>query len=199
MSPFEIVAGLLTFWLAPEGTAFPLATVAPPGPWFRLGTNGDANYEDDGITVANPQKIESFRSAGRTGVSKVFRTEEDFIMGLKLADMSLEQFTYVMNGNTVTTTAAGVSIPGVKKMGLYKGQNVATYALLARGLVSPYGDNFVSQIELPRVYQSANPKPVFKKGKPAMLDVEFTALEDMNATAPEFRFGRITSQHQVPL
>ena len=198
-APLEILAAPITLWLAPVGTAFPLVTAAPPVAWVRVGTSGDASYDEDGLIVSHVQKIETVRAAGTTGPIKAFRTEEDLMISLKLMDISLEQYAVAMNAATVTTTAAAVAVPGVKRMPLMRGQNVTLYALLARGLISAYGDNFLGQYEVPRVFQSDNPKPVFKKGKPATLDLEFTALEDLSAASPLERFGRLTSQHQVPL
>ena len=198
-APFEILASPITLWLAPVGTAFPLVTVAPPVPWVRVGTNGDASYDEDGLVVSHVQKIETARAAGTTGPIKAFRTEEEFMISLKLMDISLEQYATAMNGATVTTTAAAAAVPGVKRMNLMRGINVITYALIARGFISAYGDNFVGQYEVPRVFQSDNPKPVYKKGKPVTLDIEFTALEDVSAPTVLERFGRLTSQHQVPL
>jgi hypothetical protein len=40
---------------------------------------------------------------------------------------------------------------------------------------------------------------VYKKGKPATLELEFTALEDLSVTSEFERFGLLVSQHQAPL
>jgi hypothetical protein len=199
MTPYEILAGPLTLYAAPVGTAFPLVSAVPPGAWVKIGTNGDYNYEDDGVVVSHVQKIETARTAGATGPVKAWRTEEDLMISLKLMDISVEQYSIAMNAATVTTTAAGVGTPGTKKIGLSRGQNVVTYALLARGFLSAYGDNLAAQYEVPRAYQSANPKPVFKKGAGALLELEFAALEDLSAATAAERFGRLVHQHQVPL
>lgn len=198
MTPYEILAGPYTLWLAPVGTAFPILTAAPAGTWVKIGTNGDANYDEDGVTVSHAMKQEVARPAGRTGPVKAWTTEEDLMISLKLWDVSLEQYATALNKAAVTTTAAGVATPGTKKIGISQGAEITLYALLARGL-SPYGDGFVAQYEVPRCYQSANAKPVFKKGKPATLDLEFTALEDLTAVSAAERFGRLIAQHQAPL
>lgn len=75
---------------------------------------------------------------------------------------------------------------------------MVTYALLARGY-SAYADGMTGQYEVPRCYQSGNPKPVFKKGTPAALELEFMALEDLGAVTPAQRFGRLVMQHQLPI
>lgn len=198
MTPFEILAGPLTVWLAPVGTAFPLLNAAPAVAWIKLGANGDKNYDEGGVEVSHSQKIEQARPAGTTGPVKAWRTEEDFMISLTLWDITLEQYKVVLNAAAITTTAAGTGTPGTKKVGLTRGGDVATYALLARGL-SPYGDSYVAQYEVPIVYLSSDPKPAFKKGKPAGLAMEFTALEDLGAASALERFGRLIEQHAAAL
>jgi hypothetical protein len=198
-APFELIAGPLTLWLAPVGTAFPVINVGPAAPWVRIGTNGDANYDDDGMTISNTVKQEIYRPAGRTGPTKAFTTEEDFMIGLKLNDLTLEQYSYAVNKAAVVTVAAAAGVPGTKTLGLTQGADVVEYALLARITASPYADGMNLQFMVPRVFQSGNIKQVWKKGKPVALDLEFTALENLAATAPQFRFGSYQAQHQLPI
>ena len=196
MEPYEIIGAPYTLWLAPVGEAFPLIDAAPAGNWIKVGTNGDKNYSEDGVTVAHSQSFEQARPAGATGPVKAWRTEEDLMIRLSLWDLTLEQYAKAMNDATVATTAAGSGTAGFKTIGLSQGQDVALYSMLVRG-ISPYG-NFNAQYQVPRVYQSGNPEPVFKKGEPAALDLEFTALEDLSA-GETLRFGSLVSQHQAPL
>lgn len=198
MQPFEIIGAPFTLWLAPTGTAFPLINVAPAVAWIKVGTNGASNYSDDGVTVAHDQSIETARPAGATGPVKAWRTEEDLRISLTLWDLTLEQYLYALNSNPVAATAAGTGTAGFKKVGLSLGQEIATYALLARG-VSPYGDGYNAQYEVPRCFQSASPEPAFAKGQPAGLELEFTALEDLAAASALERFGRLVTQHQAPI
>lgn len=198
MAPYEILAGPLTLFLAPVGTAFPLLTAAPAAGWFKVGTSGDANYDESGVTVSHVEKLESARTAGTTGPRKAWRTEEDLMIGVTMLDVSLEQYALALNGNAVKTVAAAVGQPGAKTIGLSQGQDVTAYALLARGS-SAYADGLPAQYEVPRCYQSANPKPVFKKGTPAGIELEFTALEDLAATAISERFGRLRMAHTAAI
>lgn len=199
MEPFEIIGAPLTLWIAPIGTAFPLIDVAPDdSDWTLIGTNGDRNYSDAGVTVSHSQKIDQARPAGATGPIKAWRSEEDLMIGLTLWDLTLEQYIYALNGLAPSTTAAGADTAGFKKVGLSRGVEITAYALLARG-ESPYGAGMNAQYEVPRCYQSASPKTVFAKGKPAGLDLEFTALEDLDAASDAERFGRLITQHQAPL
>jgi hypothetical protein len=138
------------------------------------------------------------RSAGSTGQRKAFRTEEDLTFALTLMDISLEQYALAINGNDVATTAAGVGTAGFKALKLYRGVQVETMALLVRGVASAYGDGWNAQYEIPVCYQSGDAEPVFTKGEPAGVALEFTALED-NAATPDMRFGRIVMQHAAAL
>ncbi|WP_034157925.1 hypothetical protein [Sphingomonas sp. ERG5] len=198
MEPYEIIAGPLTLWLAPIGTAFPLIGVAPAGPWTKLGASGDRNYSDDGVAVMHSQTIQKIRPAGAIGAVKAFRTEEDLMLTVTLWDNTLEAYTVALGGAAPTVTAAGVGTAGTKKIGLSRGQSIKAYALLARGL-SAYGDGLAAQYEVPRCYQSANPNPIYRKGVPAGLQLEWSALEDSAASSDAERFGRLIQQHQAAL
>lgn len=192
-APFEIIAAPFTLYLAPVGTAFPAVDVAPGGAWVKVGTSGDRNYTEDGVTVQHSQTIEQFRAAGSTGPIKAFRTEEALLISMVLADVSLEQYALALNHNAITTTAAGAGVPGTKKAGLSRGAFVAQRALLVRG-VSPYGDAMDMQYEVPKAFQSGSPEAVYRKGEPAALALEFTALEDPGAASTAERFGRLVAQ-----
>lgn len=194
MTPFEIMAGPLTLWVAPPATAFPVIGVAPAVGWTKIGTNGDRNYSEDGIVVQHNQTFGEARPAGALGPVKVWRMTEDQVVTVTLWDMTLEQYAYALNGVAPTTTAGGAGTPGYKKTGLSRGKDVATFAMLARG-PSPYGDAFMSQFEVPVCYQSGNPQPAFRKGVPAGLAMQFSALEHMGAANDTERFGRLLMQH----
>lgn len=198
MEPYEIVAGPLELWLAPVGTTFPDIDAAPAGDWALIGTSGKENHSGDGVTITHSQTIEQARPGGTTGPVKAWRTEESLMIALVLWDMTVEQYRTALNGVSVATEAAGVGSAGTKTIGLSQGHEVTCYALLARG-VSPYGSGFNAQYEVPRCYQSGSPAPVFRKGTPAALSLQFEALEDPNATSDSERFGRLVAQHQAAL
>lgn len=177
-APFEIIAAPFTLWLAPVGTAFPVIDAAPAGSWVKVGTNGDLNYDEEGVTVEHGQKIDLHRGLGSTGPLKAFRPEEMLVISMKLIDLSLEQYALALNHNAVTTDAAGVGDAGDKTIPLLRGLTVTRKALLVRG-PSPYGDNFFMQYSVPIVVITSSPKPVFAKNKAAGLELEFTALQDV--------------------
>ncbi len=197
--PYEIIAAPFTLYLAPLGTAFPLITAAPSGDWIKVGTSGDLNYSEDGVSVSHSQAFGQARPVGGTGPRKAWRTEEDLMVSLTLWDMTLEQYAVALNGNEVAATAAGVGTAGFKKLALYRGGEVELMSLLVRGDVSPYGASYKSQYQVPVCYQSGSPEPVFSKNGPAGLALQFTALEDVDAATPDARFGHLVIQHQVAL
>jgi hypothetical protein len=196
-APFEIVAQPFTLWLAPTGTAFPDVDTVPDVGWTKVGTSGDLNYSEDGVTVTHGQTVEAWRALGSTGARKAFRTEEELRISLTVMDVSLEQYKVALNGNTVSTTAAGAGTPGFKDIGLSRGLGVTRYALLVRGVGGPYGDAFAMQYEVPIVVEVGEPEVVYVKGEPAGLALEFMALEDASAVDAKERFGRLVTQNAL--
>jgi hypothetical protein len=198
-APFEIIAQPFTLYTAPVGTAFPDVDTTPGAGWTKVGTNGDLNYTEDGVTVNHAQTVEAFRALGSTGPRKAFRTEEELRISLTLADLSLEAYKLAMNGNAITTTAAASGTPGTKDIGLSRGLAVTQYALLIRGAGSPYGASMAMQYEIPVAVEAGEPEVVFVKGEPAGLALEFLVLEDPSASTESERFGRLVAQNAAAL
>lgn len=197
MEPFEVIAHPLTLWLAPVGTAFPDVSEDPDASWTLVGTSGDENYDEEGVTVSHEQTVEEWTPAGSTGPRKAFRTGERLVIGVTVADISAAQYAQALNNATITQDAPGAGTAGVDRFGLTQGHDVAVFALLARGK-SPADDQFEAQYQVPRVFQGANPEPQYQKGEPAGLALEFVALEDLNASADAERFGELVIQTAAP-
>jgi len=197
--PYEILAMPFTLYLAPTGTVFPPIDETPGAGWTKVGTSGDLNYGEDGITITHNESVEVWRALGSTGPRKAFRTEEELHISLMLADLSLEQYAMAVNYNTVATVAAAVGEAGYKKMGLSRGLDVPQRALLVRGPgASPYGGQWNLQYEFPVAVQVGEPEVVFVKGEPAMLQLEWQLLEDLVAATEVERFGRVVAQNTDP-
>ena len=193
-APLEVIGAPFTMWVAPVGTAFPDVDTDPDSTdWTLVGSAGPLNYDEAGVNVEHSQSMAFWRSLGDAGSRKVFRSSEDLKIGLALVDVTLEQYSFAINGNTVTPTAAGVGTPGTKKIGLSRGFVVDTRAVLLRG-PSPEMEDGAMQYECPRAAQTGEPKPVYTKDKPAMLAIEWTALVDPSASDPSEYFGRIVVQ-----
>lgn len=192
-SPFEIIAAPFTIYLAATGTAFPDVSQTPSGSWVVLGTNGNLNYADSGIKVTHNQTIVEFTPVGSTGPTKAFRTEEGLSFSMELVDVSATHYSKILNGVSVTTQASGGGNSGYSQFELYQDYTVQQFACLLRSSGdSAGGTGFNTQYQLPRMYQSANPEPVWKKGDPATLAIEWTALRDSS-----LKFGKYVSQTAV--
>lgn len=198
MEPFEIIAAPFTVWTAPVGTAFPAIDEQPAAAWVLVGTSGDRNVAEGGVTVTHEQTIEVIRTEGSTGPVKAFRTEEGLLIAFSILDVSLEQYATALNSPTVAETAPGTGTAGTKSITLRQGPTVATRALLVRG-PSPYGEQWNMQYEVPVCFQSGNPAPVYTKTAAAALALQFTALEDPNAASDAERFGRLLAQNAAAL
>lgn len=194
MEPYEILATPLKVYLAPVGETFPDVDEDPAGNWDLLGTNGDENYAEDGVTVTHGQTIDTFTPLGLTVPLKAWRSAEELTIGFTLHDLSLAEYGKVLNNATVNQTAAGSGTPGYQDFSLYQGRDIAVFALLLRGL-SPYGDNYNMQYEIYKAYQSENPAPVFRKNEPAGLAIQFSILYDQTNSG----IGNIVAQDAAAL
>lgn len=203
-APYEILAAPFTLYLAPLGTAFPLIDADPAIDWVKVGTSGDLNYGADGVTVQHRQTTKVYRALGNGGPRKVFLDEEDLLIKLKLADVSLEHYLVALNHNTVTTVAPGGEA-GYRKLGLTRGSTLTHKALLVRGRRSAYGDSgnlglpWNAQYEVPIAVQTASQDAVWRRSDPVELDLEWTALVDFNAATEDERFGRLVMQDADPI
>jgi hypothetical protein len=193
-NPFNIIVAPYQVYWAPTGTAYPAISATPSGSWILLGTAGAEDYSDAGVTVTHSQTINEIRGASSTGPRKATRTEESIEISLTLMDVTLEQYRMSLNSNAITTTTAASGVTGKKEVNLFQGVDVSVFALLVRGQ-SPYigSTNSYMQYQVPLVYQSGNPAPVYNKGVAAMLEVHFRALMDPNAATIADRFGKLVA------
>lgn len=192
--PYELIAAPAEVWLAPVGEAFPDINDAPAGNWALLGTSGDEDYGEEGVTVTHEQSLAYHRFLGTTGPRKATRTSEGLRIGLMVHDSALETLSdVVFNGNAVTTTAAGGGEPGDKAIAMFAGLEVTEYALLLRGK-SAYGD-WNAQYEVPVCVRDGSPAAVYSKGAVAGYAIEFVAIEDPDAASDAVKFGNLRMQH----
>jgi hypothetical protein len=187
--PYEVLVGSGTAYVAPAGTALPAAPGGALGsPWVKIGTSGDLNYDENtGVEFNVTETVVPWTPLGSNAPRKQFRTQEGVSIKLDLADMTLEQLSYALNGNAVTDVAsAGPSAIGYKKIGLAKGQSITNYALIVRYTASPYGGGlWISEYRHTIVQIKSEPKFVAKKGQPMLVTMEFMAQWDPNAAAGE--------------
>jgi hypothetical protein len=188
-----MVVGGADIYLAPVGESYPDVDVDPSGNWELLGSSGKKDYSEDGITVNHEQTLNQFRSLGSTGPRKVSRSEENLTVTGVLEDLTLEQYAKVLNDVSVSTGTTSGSGADTKEINTRQGVDVSVFALLIR-IPNAYGNGWLAQVEIPRVYQSDNPSPVYSKDEKAGLSFTFTALEDENAATDAERFGKIIHQ-----
>lgn len=174
-SPFELVADVITAWIAAEGTARPAVDAVPTG-YTKIGTGGPLNYGAAGVTIESPQTVKLWKSLGSPVPVKAYRTDDGFKASWMLHDLTLEQLALVYNSNAVTTTAASSGVAGVKTIDLDRGFVVTTKALLLRG-VSANGD-YVGQIWVPKCCITSSPKEVHSPEEPAGVEIVFEGLRD---------------------
>lgn len=190
-SPFEIIAGPATVYVAPVGTAFPAINAAPSASWTSLGDT------EGGVTVTHEQSVTLLRVDQSTGPKKAIRTEEALVISFSLANLTLENYARIMNDVAVTDTAPGTGTAGHRSFKMRLGPDVARFAMLIRG-PSPYMDANL-QYEIPVVVQSGSPSVSFVRDDKSVLSVEFNAIEDSNASSPADRFGTLRAQDAAPL
>lgn len=175
--PFSRLTGTLDIYIAPHaGTAEaePGVDESPAGDWVSLGaTDGDQEVEHGG-------DLTFFYENGRQGPVKSVRPTEDTIVRFTIVGLTMENYAYALDHNTVTSAAGP---PAVKTVNLRRGANPTEYSLLLRGsAMSPYG-NFPGQYYIPKCVQASAPTVTFSKdGSPGLL-CEFQILEDTDLSA----------------
>lgn len=187
-APYQIIMASAQVYWAPVGEVPPLVNAATPGGrWLPVADFDD--YDDDGVTITHSSKIETVRGAGTTLIRKASRTEEDCMVSFSIMDQALANFRHAVNLNSLTTIPAASGTPGLERMGGLQGVQVQTMALLVRTLSPKSGDpNSFRQIYIPNCYQSGSPKPKYSKGKAAMLELEFTAMQNPYYTSDLDKF-----------
>jgi hypothetical protein len=188
-APEEILAFTLDLWLADVGTAFPLiddveASFAED--WGKLGTEGSLNYDENGVIIGHSETVFDFTPAGSTMVAKRFRTGENLLTKLGLVDVSPDQYAKVMNDAAITTIAAASGVAGSKEFDLYRGDKVAQFAILMRG-VSPVDNDLVMHYKVPKAFVSVNGDVTYNKGVVAALPIEIEMIRHSSADNPKLQ------------
>jgi hypothetical protein len=191
-NPIEILVGPLTLYAAPVGEAMPAVGVTPAGNWSKIGTSGDKNYSEDGVTITHSQTVDLHFVAGSTGPVKATRSQEGLMVAVTLHDLKAAEYTRIIDNVSPTVVAAGSGTIGTTAIQLRKGTSPAEFALLVRGeAASPQIDGGPLQYEVPRCFKSGDDPVVYNKGSMTALTMEFTALEDPAASTDAERFGQL--------
>lgn len=186
MDPREMIVGPLAIYLAAAVEAMDPVNAAPTGNWKLFGSSGTENYAEAGIVITHSQTLRQTFAVGATGPLKVNRQQEQLTIGLTLMDLTVSEYTKVLNNTAKSTDTT----PAIDYIGLRRGPDVTVLSLTAWGqLLSPEGA-YDAGFYVPRCYQSADPAMTFSKDSEAALAVVFTALEYASAATDEERFGR---------
>ena len=163
-------------------------TFAGSALWRNFGYQDSCSISTSGVTITHSQTTNPVFCVGSPGPSKYVRTQEEYKVSFDLQDLSPETYAEVME-STVQRSATGAKV-GTRSLRLHRSTVMRQYALLARGTgMSPYlPDEGNVQWYIPYVVQTGNPAPNFQKETPAMLAVEFSAVEDRTRGASA-RFG----------
>lgn len=191
MEAYEILSGVGTIYIAPAGEAKPAVNAAPSGNWVSLGET------DGGVKVTKTQSIEAFSTDQRTGKVKAIRTEEGVTVETNLVQATLENLANVLNGQ-VTDTAPGSGTIGKRSLPLHAGADVDEIAILFRG-DSPYSATYPGQYYVPRGYIDDDVEMEFVKDGKVLIPFKFEALEDLDASTENDRFGVIEYQDAAAL
>jgi hypothetical protein len=188
-NPFSQLTGALKVYIAPYGEAAPDVASAPTGNWVELGsTDGDQKIKHGGKTT-------QFKDNDHQGVVKVVRHEEDITVKLKVVDLTMENYAYILSSlsKVVGSTSSAGTVQ--KKLPLKRGANLTEYALLLRGdAISPYG-LYPGMYVLPRACQYSEPEVTWGKNQRAALEIEFHVLED-DAQPDDDKLGWLLVQTQ---
>ncbi len=178
--PYEVIGSPMDFYIAPAGEARPALASAPAGNWVQLGLRGKYSFSEEGIGVNSPAAYNYFRSYGSAAPTKAFRSEEDVMFQVSLADLTLESLA-----NAFNQLAEDVIESGYKRtLNLSRGLSVLTAAILARG-PSPYMDGGTAQFWVPNACNVSSPEIKVRRDNATIYAMEWRAVFYSLATTGE--------------
>lgn len=179
--PYEIMGAPHSLYIATAATARPAIGAAPAVGWVLVGTAGNRSYSEEGVRVNSPAAYNYFRGLGSAAPRKAFRSEEDVMISVTLADLTLESLATAFN-----KLASGVVETGItRKLGLSRGLGVQTVALLVRG-PSPYMDDGFSQWWIPQAANVTSIDLAMRRDNATTYPLEFRAIwYDLATTGEE--------------
>jgi len=185
-APFEILAGPADVYVGEFEATFPTLAETPKEEEFTY-----IGQTEGGVTVKHTQTITPLTSDQHTGHVKALRTEEGLEVSFSVVELTLENYSAVLNSTTITAEAApGEGKYPNKSLAFHQGIHVDLRTLLIRGR-SPYG-NWPAQYQVPIVYQNESPEVAFVKDDKSVLACVWMALEDTSAESGE-EFGTLVA------
>ena len=182
MAELEIIAGPMKIYAAPAVEAMTAVGSSPAGNWVLLGTSGDLNYTEEGVTIRNEQETEMWRSLGSPYPRKSFRPSADTFVDVVVADMSLVHLRLAWNNNTVTSAS------GFDHISMDAGLAPTEHSLLIRGTGnSPLIASGNMQIEIEKCVEVGSRELVFVKGEPVAVAFSFQVILNEGGSFPTGR------------
>lgn len=181
--PFEVMGAPHSLYIAEFGTARPALTVDladTPGDWVLVGAKGNRSYAEEGVRVNSPAAYNYFRGLGSAAPLKAFRSEEDVMIAVTLADMTLESMATAFNKLAADIEEVGIT----RTLGLSRGLGVSTFALLVRG-PSPYIADGFAQFWIPVAANVTSIDLNLRRDNATTYPLEFRALWYDEAAAGE--------------
>ncbi len=179
--PHEVMGAPHAVFIAPVGTTRTALTVATPvGPWVEVGKRGNRSFSEEGVRVNSPAAYNYFRGNASAAPLKGFRSEEDVIIAVTLADLTLESLALAFNKTSTDVTETGIT----RTLGLSRGLGVSTFALMVRG-PSPYMDDGIAQFWLPNVMNESSVELQLQRSNATTYPLAFRAIWYDDATDGE--------------
>lgn len=170
--PYEVMGAPHSLYIAAVGTARPdIDAEVDENVWAVVGKQGNRSYAEEGVRVNSPQAFNYFRGYASAAPRKAFRSEEDVMAQVTMADLTLESLALAFNkvsGDVAVVTAK-------RTLGLSRGLGVATFALLVRG-PSMYMDDALSQWWIPAVNNVSSIELAMRRDNATTYPLEFRAI-----------------------
>lgn len=188
-TPYAILVGTGTLYVAAANTAAPAVNAAPGASWTDLGDT------EGGVKVNKKRSLEFHKTDQEFGPVKATLADEGLEIETNLVESTLENAGQLLS-LTVTDTPPGSGTIGTRALGLHS-SDVVEKALLFRGK-SPYGD-YPAQFYVPRGVFDGDLGQAFTKSGKVQFPVKFVALIDPNAATDAAKFGTYTAQDAAAL
>lgn len=179
------LVGTWGFFIAVAGTAEPDLDAVLPGAWVTMGlTRNDQTFQWTG-------GLNGLTDNDTTGMRRHIRPEEGFTITSELAQLTLENIANVTGLGAAAVTDGTSAVVSVKELGLLRGFEPLSFALVARGGAlgankSPYGA-FPAQLWIPCGVFDGEPELTFNKEDSPSMEFIYTAeIDDTQPAGDEF-------------
>lgn len=183
----SIFLGGATVYLAPVGTDFPITDVAtaPAAEWYKVGTLGDKQYSEDGVTFRRNVSVTDVYGLGGTMILKSAISQAGAEVEFSVFDMDPAQMLVAMGGleTNVTETTAGSGIPGTTEFVVPTSPTPILKAVLVRYPMSSFGPQWVTDIRIQVAMQAGGGEATISKSGAMMFQHIWKALEPASGDA----------------